>query len=80
MRSVKAVGSDGWMKSHTLDHFGEPTTLRADGQAMFHVELYQVKSPAKSKYLWDHLRLVRTIPAAEVFPPLSESACPYVKN
>jgi branched-chain amino acid transport system substrate-binding protein len=83
---VKAVGSDdpekvvAWMKIHTLDHFGKPTTLRADGRAMFDVELYQVKSPAESKYPWDYLRLVRTIPAAEVFPPLSESACHYLKK
>lgn len=86
LNSVKAVGSDdpekvvAWMKTHTLDHFGKPTTLRADGRAMFDVELYQVKSPAESKYPWDYLRLVRTIPAAEVFPPLSESACPYLKK
>lgn len=86
LTAVKVVGSDdpakvvAWMKSHTLDHLGKPATLRADGRAMFDVELYQVKSPAESKYPWDYLRLVKTIPAAEVFPPLSESQCPLIKR
>jgi branched-chain amino acid transport system substrate-binding protein len=84
--AVKAVGSDdpekvvAWMKSHTLDHSGKPTTLRADGRAVFDVDLYQVKSPAESKYPWDYLKLVKTIPGQDVFPPLSQSACPYLKK
>ena len=57
------------MKSHTLDHSGKPTTLRADGRAVFDVDLYQVKSPAESKYPWDYLKLVKTIPGQDVFPP-----------
>jgi branched-chain amino acid transport system substrate-binding protein len=86
LKAVKAVGSEdpgkvvAWLKSQPLDHFGKPTTLRADGRAMFDVELYQVKSPAESKYPWDYLKLVRTIPADEIAPPLSESTCAYVKK
>ncbi|HEX4114092.1 MAG TPA: ABC transporter substrate-binding protein [Stellaceae bacterium] len=86
LTAVKAVGSDDplkvvtWMKSHTLDHFGKPTTLRADGRAMFDVELYRVKSPAESKYPWDYLKLVKTIPADQVFPPLAQSTCPLIKK
>ena len=86
LNAVKAAGTDdpekvvAWMKSHTMDHFGKPTTLRPDGRAVFDVELYQVKSPAESKYPWDYLKLVRTISGGDLFPPLSQSQCPYLKK
>jgi branched-chain amino acid transport system substrate-binding protein len=47
---------------------------------MFDVELYRVKSPAESKYPWDYLKLVKTIPADQVFPPLAQSTCPLIKK
>jgi branched-chain amino acid transport system substrate-binding protein len=86
LTAVKATGSEdpakvvAWMKSHSLDHFGKPTTLREDGRAIFDVELYQVKSPAESKYPWDYLKLVRSIPGKDIFPPLSASQCPFIKK
>jgi branched-chain amino acid transport system substrate-binding protein len=39
----------------------------------------QVKSPEESKYPWDYYRLVKAIPAAEAFPPVSDK-CPNVKK
>jgi len=86
LSAVKAVGSDdpvkvvAYLKAHKFDHLGEPATVREDGRAMFDVGLYQVKSPAESKYPWDYLKLMRTIPAADAFTPLSESTCPLVKK
>jgi branched-chain amino acid transport system substrate-binding protein len=86
LKAVQAVGTDdpaavvAKMKSMPLDHFGKPTILREDGRAIFDVELYQVKSPEESKYPWDYLKLVRTIPGKDVFLPLSASACPLVKK
>jgi branched-chain amino acid transport system substrate-binding protein len=86
LTAVKAVGTTdpekvvAWMKSHTLNHFGKPTVLRADGRAIFDVEVYQVKSPAESKYPWDYLKLVRSIPGKDIFPPLSASQCPFIKK
>jgi len=86
LNAVKAAGSDdpkavvAKMKSMPLDHFGNPTVLREDGRAIFDVGLYQVKSPDESKYPWDYLKLVRTIPGKEIFTPLSQSACPFVKK
>jgi len=86
LSAVKAVGSDdpvkavAYLKSHKFDHLGETATVREDGRAMFDVGLYQVKSPAESKYPWDYLKLMRTIPAADAFIPLSQSTCPLVKK
>jgi branched-chain amino acid transport system substrate-binding protein len=44
------------------------------------VYLYEVKAPAESKKPWDYYKLVREIPAAEAFRPISESECPLVKK
>ena len=41
--------------------------------------LYQVKTPAESKYKYDFYKLVDTIPADQAFRPLSEDHCPLVK-
>ena len=52
LHSVQSVGSDPeavikWMKSNTADYFGQPVYIRADGQALFDLDLYQVKSPGQ---------------------------------
>lgn len=42
--------------------------------------VFQVKAPAESKSEWDVYNLVATIPAADAFRPLSQGACPAVKQ
>ncbi len=42
--------------------------------------LWEVKKPAESKYAWDYLKLVKTIPAAQAFMPLEQSTCYLVKK
>jgi len=37
--------------------------------------LYEVKKPSRSKYPWDYLKLLQTIPADEAFRPLDEGGC-----
>jgi len=39
----------------------------------------QVKSPADSKYPWDYYRVVRNLPADQLYRPLTESDCDFVK-
>jgi hypothetical protein len=36
---------------------------------------YDVKKPSESKYPWDYLKLLQTIPADEAFRPLDEGGC-----
>jgi branched-chain amino acid transport system substrate-binding protein len=55
-------------------------TIRIDGRKMVPAYLFEVKTPAESKYPWDYYKLVATIPAEEVARPLSESECPLVKK
>jgi len=37
--------------------------------------LYQVKTPAESKYPWDYYKLVQTIPAEQAWTTKAESKC-----
>jgi branched-chain amino acid transport system substrate-binding protein len=50
--------------------------LRIDGRVLRDMYLYEVKTPAESKYPWDYLKLLQTIPAHEAFRPLDEGGCP----
>jgi branched-chain amino acid transport system substrate-binding protein len=55
-------------------------SIEANGRKIHNAYLYQVKSPAESKYPGDFLKLLATIPANEAFRPLKESACPLVSG
>ena len=54
-------------------------TLRIDGRVIHDMYLYQVKSPAESKYANDDYKLLETIPGDQAFRPLAEDKCPLVK-
>jgi branched-chain amino acid transport system substrate-binding protein len=62
------------------DFFTHGGRIRADGLMVHDMHLYQVKTPAESKYPWDYYKLVATIPADQAFAPLSKSKCPLVKQ
>lgn len=52
--------------------------IRADGRKIHPAYLFQVKSPAESKYPGDDYILKATIPAEQAFRPMSEDNCPLV--
>ncbi|HXP31632.1 MAG TPA: ABC transporter substrate-binding protein [Stellaceae bacterium] len=54
--------------------------LREDGRVMRDMYLFEVKTPAESKYQFDYYKQLATIPADQAFRPLSESECPLVKK
>ncbi|MEO9135747.1 MAG: ABC transporter substrate-binding protein [Casimicrobiaceae bacterium] len=54
-------------------------SIRIDGRGIHPAYLMQVKTPAESKYPWDYLKLVATIPADEAFRPLKDGGCYLVK-
>jgi branched-chain amino acid transport system substrate-binding protein len=62
------------------DMFAHNGHIRADGVMVHDMYLFQVKTPVESRYPWDYLKLVATIPGDQAFQPLSESKCPYVKS
>jgi len=69
----------GRMKSMPTDDdcFG-PGLVRADGRCLHPVYLYEVKTPAESKYPWDYYKLLATTPAEEGFRPLNSGGCPLI--
>ncbi len=61
------------------DAFGKGS-IRADGQMIAPVYLFEVKEPEQRKAPGDVYRLVTTTPADKAFRPLSESMCPLVRK
>jgi branched-chain amino acid transport system substrate-binding protein len=53
-------------------------TVRADGRKMHPMYLFEVKTPAESKYPGDFYKIRAVIPAEEAFRPLKDGGCPLV--
>jgi branched-chain amino acid transport system substrate-binding protein len=82
LRAVQAAGSKdpdtvmAKMREMPIDDFmTHDGKLRIDGRVLRDMYLYEVKTPAESKYPWDYFKLLQTIPADEAFRPLDESGC-----
>jgi len=60
------------------DAFGQ-ASIRADGLALVPSYLFEVKTPAESKYPWDYFKQVAATPADKAWRPLSEGGCPLVR-
>ena len=59
------------------DCFGKGS-IRVDGQVLHPSYLWEVKSPADSKYPWDYYKPLATTPADQAFRPLADGHCPLV--
>jgi branched-chain amino acid transport system substrate-binding protein len=87
LKAMKAAGTDDgpkvvaeMRKIPINDFMTKNGHLREDGRVLRDMYLYQVKTPAESKYRFDDFKLLATIPADKAFRPLSESECPLVKK
>jgi branched-chain amino acid transport system substrate-binding protein len=87
LRAVQAAGSKdpdvvmAKMREMPIDDFmTHDGKLRIDGRVLRDMYLYEVKTPAESKYPWDYLKLLQTIPANEAFRPLDEGGCSLVSK
>ena len=52
--------------------------IRADGRLFNPMYLFQVKTPAESRYPWDYYRLIRKVNAEDAIRPLQDGGCPLV--
>jgi branched-chain amino acid transport system substrate-binding protein len=77
--TLEAQAVNARMRAMPVDFFGRAGSIRPDGQVVYDLTLYQVKSPEESQYSWDYYKKVRDIPAASAFRPLAEGGCPLVK-
>jgi len=87
LKAVQAAGTDDpdavSVKMRELpisDMFTSQGQIRADGRMVHDMYLWEVKSPAESRYPWDYLKLVKTIPGNQAFIPLEQSSCYLVKK
>ena len=87
LKAVQAVGgadADAVMakmrETPINDFMTHDGKLRIDGRVMRDMYLFEVKTPAQSKYPWDYLKLLQTIPADEAFRPLNQGGCPLVSD
>ena len=87
LKAVQAAGSDdpdavsAKMRELPInDMFAKGGKIREDGRMVHDMYLWQVKTPAESKYPWDYLKLVKTIPGEQAFMPLAQSSCYLVKK
>jgi branched-chain amino acid transport system substrate-binding protein len=69
---------DEMKKMPTDDPLFGKGTVRADGRKIHPAYLFQVKSPAESKYPGDDYILKATIPADQAFRPMKDDNCPLV--
>lgn len=87
LKAVQAAGSDdpdavsAMMRQMPInDMFTKDGRIRADGRMVHDMYLWEVKAPAESRYAWDYLKPLKTIPAAQAFMPLEQSSCYLVKK
>ncbi len=86
LKAVKAAGSTDADKVmaelHRMkidDLFTKGGYVRADGVMVHDMYVMQVKSPAESKHPWDYYRVVKQMPGAEAFGPIT-GLCPLAKK
>jgi branched-chain amino acid transport system substrate-binding protein len=86
LKSVKAAGTldadtvVAKMKATPVnDFYNTNVKIREDGRVMHVMHLWQVKTPAESKYPFDYCQALATIPPSEAWRPLAEGGCPFVK-
>ncbi|PAT37479.1 ABC transporter substrate-binding protein [Vandammella animalimorsus] len=84
MNYLKAVEEAGTLETEKvnavlrgkeLSDFYAKGTIRPDGRYAHDMYLVEVKKPAESKREWDYLKVVKTLPASEVFFKKEETKC-----
>lgn len=86
LKAVKAAGTTdpktvvAKMRELPVDDMFAKGRLREDHVMVHDMYLARVKTPEQSKEPWDYYEIVRTIPADDVYWPLSASKCPLVKK
>ena len=87
LKAVKAVGSKDPQKvlaqmraTKVDDFFSHGGYIREDGRMVHDMYLLQAKTPAESKGEWDLYKVLKTMPGDEVYRPLKDGGCPFVKS
>jgi len=63
------------IKAMPADYFGKQARIRKNGRVVYDLTLYEVKSPAESKYAWDYQKPIRTLTGTEAFGTTEPDDC-----
>ncbi len=74
--TIDGVAVNIGLRQEPAYFFGGSGRLRADGRLLLDVGLYRVKPPAEVQIAWDYYKLIRTLPALNVFRPPARGGCP----
>jgi branched-chain amino acid transport system substrate-binding protein len=87
---LKAVKAAGTRDTKTVlakmrelpvrDAFTDNGYLREDGRMVHSMFLLEVKKPEESKYPWDYYKVLAEVPGDQVFRPMKDGGCQYVKK
>ncbi|MCO4862169.1 ABC transporter substrate-binding protein [Cupriavidus sp. WGlv3] len=87
LKAVQAAGTDETaavmkqMKAMPInDFFAKNGRIREDGRMIHDMYLFEVKTPAESKYPWDYYKVVATVPGEQAFMPAAKSKCPLLRH
>ncbi|HET6240204.1 MAG TPA: ABC transporter substrate-binding protein [Acetobacteraceae bacterium] len=62
------------------DMFTPNGHIQANNKMIFDVHLMRAKKPEESKYAWDYMEQIATIPGDQAFRDAAESGCPFVSK
>jgi branched-chain amino acid transport system substrate-binding protein len=62
------------------DAFTDNGVLREDGRMVHSMFLLEVKKPEESKAPWDYYKVLAEVPGDQVFRPMKDGGCQYVKK
>jgi branched-chain amino acid transport system substrate-binding protein len=74
--TIDGVALNGALRRQPVYFFGSSGQLRVDGTLLLDVGLYRVKSPDEVTEEWDYYKLVRNIPASDVYRKAQYGGCP----
>ncbi|MCT9809329.1 ABC transporter substrate-binding protein [Acidovorax sp. Be4] len=78
VQATKTTDADkvmAYLKSTPLSDFYAKGSIRPDGTYAHDMYLVEAKSPAESKKPWDYLKVLQTLPAAQVWTTKAETKC-----
>ncbi|MGJ5196214.1 ABC transporter substrate-binding protein [Bradyrhizobium sp. HKCCYLRH1030] len=87
LNAVKAAGTRDtkpvlakMRETPVRDAFTDNGILREDGRMVHSMFLFEVKKPEESKGPWDYYKVLAEVPGDQVFRPMKDGNCPYVKQ
>jgi branched-chain amino acid transport system substrate-binding protein len=84
LRAIESAGTDEAiavnkkMREMPVEFFGRSGRIRTDGRVIYDLALYQVKTPAESRYPWDYYKKIADMPGETTFRSETAGGCPLV--